>query len=90
MKISSFQPMNVYEAPGRQAAAAKQAPKPEEQNAAASAQQQTEPELLSQEEKQYFARLYPDESKTISSYATYSRTGVTKPSSVGSLIDKKS
>jgi hypothetical protein len=48
------------------------------------------PAVISQEEIQFFSKLYPEQSNEISSYSTYSKNGVSQEYSVGSLIDKKS
>jgi hypothetical protein len=83
MKVSSFQPMQGFEAASR-AAAFKTAQPPEVGAAKAGA------EVISPEELQFFSKMYPEQSKEISSYSTYSKDGVSPEYSVGSLIDKKS
>ncbi len=60
-------------------------PPPPEQKAGASAA-----DVISQEELQFFTKLYPEQSKNIASYSTYSKNGISQEYSVGSLIDKKS
>ncbi|HLP18071.1 MAG TPA: hypothetical protein VK470_17570 [Bacteroidota bacterium] len=96
MKISSFQPMNINDArseSARQMAAAKKTQKPDGEAQAARESQRAETEnasIMSREEKEYFASLYPEDSKKIISYSTYSKGGIAQAVSVGSLFDKKS
>ena len=47
-------------------------------------------DVISPEELQFFATLYPEQSNEFSSSSTYSKNGVSPEHSVGSLIDKKS
>jgi hypothetical protein len=82
MTISSFQPMQVFEAASR--VAAERPAQPQALDAAKA------PEVISQEELRFFTQLYPEQSKEISAYSTYSRDGISQEHSVGSLIDKKS
>jgi hypothetical protein len=93
MKVSSFQPMDIYETQVRQAPTVPQrAPDPERTAAQRSqlASESGSADVISHQEKQYFAKLYPNDSQAITSYSTYSKNGVTQEYSVGSLIDKKS
>ncbi len=87
MKVSSFQPMQAYDAATRAAAQ-----KPTEQPALQSAARtgNAPAGVISQEELKYFTDLYPEQSKEISSYSTYSKSGISPEYSVGSLVDKKS
>lgn len=64
------------------------AQKPVRQTAPEQGASQTD--VISAEELQYFTKLYPEQTKEISSYSTYSKTGISQEHSVGSLIDKKS
>jgi len=83
MKVSSFQPMQGFEAASR-VAAFKPAQPPQR------GAQKAGNEIISPEELQFFSKLYPEQSKEISSYSTYSKDGISAEYSVGSLIDKKS
>ena len=83
MKVSSFQPMQGYE--GATRAAAQHPADPARIDAGS-----PQAEIISKDELRYFAALYPEQSHEISSYSTYSRDGVSREHSVGSLIDKKS
>lgn len=86
MKVSSFQPMNVYEGQVRPT----DTPAPIQDQEGAFAAEIEDAEIISQDEKQYFSKLYPNDSKSITSYSTYTKNGVAKDYSVGSLIDQKS
>ncbi|MGE5314481.1 MAG: hypothetical protein ACM3Q4_07290 [Acidobacteriota bacterium] len=91
MKISTFRPMNLYDVPARQQSAAPAQQEAAEVKAGASATQASAgKELITKEEKQFFAKLYPDDTQKITSYSTYTKNGVAKEHSIGSLIDKKS
>jgi len=79
--------MQGYEAATR-AAAQKPAEQPARQ--AASRTGGAPADVISPAELQYFTDLYPEQSKEISSYSTYSRNGISPEYSVGSLVDKKS
>jgi hypothetical protein len=83
MKVSSFQPMQGFEVASR--VAAHTPPQPQEHKAGSAAA-----DVISQEELQFFTKLYPEQSKDITSYSTYSKNGISQEHSVGSLIDKKS
>jgi hypothetical protein len=83
MKVSSFQPMQGYEG-AKRAAAQKPADLPQRGSGMPTT------DIISKEELQYFATLYPDQSKEFSSYSTYSKDGISQGHSVGSLIDTKS
>lgn len=84
MKVSAFQPMNVHETPIRQVGA------PAMERMLELSTTDEPGGIISQDEKQYFTKLYPNDSQTIKSYSTYSKKGVTKDYFVGSLIDKQS
>lgn len=93
MKVSSFQPMNIYETQSR-AVPLQQQRTPDAETASDALSltaSGTDPDdIVSQQEKQFFAKLYPNDSQAITTYSTYSRNGVTKEYSVGSLFDQKS
>jgi hypothetical protein len=83
MKVSSFQPMQGFEGASR-AAAQKPAhtARPEPGTSPA--------EVISPEELRYFTKLYPEQTKEISSYSTYSKNGISHEFSSGSRFDQKS
>ncbi|MFZ4619111.1 MAG: hypothetical protein ACOYNS_01020 [Bacteroidota bacterium] len=46
-------------------------------------------DVVTGEEKQFFAELFPKESEAIRSYGGYSPSGVNKPVQLGTIIDMK-
>lgn len=46
-------------------------------------------DVVSKDEKQFFASLFPENSAAITSYSVYASTGMKKNINLGSIIDKK-
>ena len=67
------------------------APAPQAQplQMAASRKEQKGPEVLTSDEKEFFAKLYPEASGALRSHAVYTRGGEPPAAVPGTLIDRK-